>query len=146
MQITRQVKNYFNKYGQQWLEFLPKLIIYLLCATLFKLKVQTLLQDYLKFDTTSTIEYVMSNDIELPAFTVCGCCIGTPTRQQGNESYIERENHLIDNHSVYEVVKDLSVTPGQLVLECHFVVDSRKPNKSIPCEKFENVVGSINQG
>lgn len=146
MRILMLIKNYFHNTGQWWLEFLPKLTIYLVCAFFFQQKVTVLLKQYFEHDTTSMIDYSTPDEIEFPAFTICGCCLSRATRESNDSSYLKDEKYLINRHNALEVLNNYSVSQDQIVINCNFVFDSRLPDKRIRCDQVQKVLEIIHQG
>lgn len=146
MRIVLMIKNYVHNTGQWWLEFLPRLTIYLVCAYFFERKVSVLLGQYFEYDTTSTIEFTTPETIDFPAFTVCGCCLSRSTRVTNDTSYLADEKELIVGHRALDVLANHSVPIDEVVLKCYFVLDSRLPNYRKPCHEVQKVLESIHQG
>lgn len=131
----------------KWLfRHLPKLVIYIICATQFFGNIVPLISNYLMFRTIVMVKYQIPEEITFPAFTICGCCIQKIVRDDFFATIANEEFKLLKNTSIEQVFDEQSFKWDSFVVNCSFINDTRQSNSSDDCLKFTTVLESIQDG
>lgn len=127
---------------------LPRIALYLICLNLFVHNVKNLSDIFFNFNTTVLIKYNSGNELTFPAITICSCSISTVfcSNDTTFRKMYDKLEAIKMEHSVKEILNNLSLPEESLIKSCYFVADSRRPKNRIQCKDIVPPVPSIQDG
>ncbi|OTF75970.1 hypothetical protein BLA29_002339 [Euroglyphus maynei] len=93
-------KNKTYKTFAKYINYLPRIIIYIICVNLFFKNSELLIQRYLNYETIVMVRYQTPQKIQFPAFTICGCCIEQIVQNDTAENILNREMTIMQHYTL----------------------------------------------
>ena len=136
----------FHSYTKQIVPYIPKVLVYTICSGLFIYFVNYLFHSFLSYDTNIMIKYDVANQINFPAFTICGCCLRQFVRNQSLTNISDSEYSLLQNKPVLNVLMNYTAKATELVSDCYYIANAKIPKNKTMCDKLQTVQESIFDG